>query len=986
MPESTPAQPYVGLRPYTEADAPIFFGRERETAELLRLVEADIVTVLYGVSGVGKSSLLCAGLLPRLRPRDYLPVVVRLDHEETAPRPQRQVLSALHAAAAKAGVLDLPAPREDETLWEYFHHPARAEYWTADHRLLTPLLALDQFEEFFSLGQENAVRRARGHSFRFELLDLLANRQPANLDAAIAWQNGPARWRLLLSLREDFVAQLLPIVDELAEVLPSVHRQKLRLLPFDAAAVREVVEKPWAALGRPVPESETALTIAERWRVDEGGIPPAQLFVLLTGAQERLVHSKAERLPAAWFAEPTSEQVRAFLDNALRGEPPEARRSLEEQFISAQGYRTRVYEGEVAMPAESLARLAERGLLNYHRGAPGSYELAHDLLGGVLRASRNARRAAEEAGRLAEAEQRAAVLEKARRRAVRWGAAAGVIALVAIGALVFALAAQRAANAAKQWALNANVSLEKEKARAEAGEKAADAAKQRAVAARKAADELIRYMQYDLRTTLASVGRLSLLKAVDERIARYRKDYPPEAGDLDAEREQGVMRTLQGDVLFDQGNLAEALAAYREHLVVAERLVAANADNALWQNDLSISYERVGNVLVAQGQLADAVKAYRDSLAIRERLAKADPDNAGWQGDLAISYDKVGDVLVAQGQLADALKAHRDSLAIGERLAKADPDNAGWQRDLSISYDRVGEVLVAQGQLADALKAHRDSLAIGERLAKADPDNAGWQRDLSVGYERVGDVLVDQGQLADALKAHRDSLAIRERLAKADPDNAGWQRDLSVSYNKVGEVLVAQGQLADALKAHRDSLAIRERLAKADPDNAGWQRDLSVSYEKVGDVLVAQGQLADALKAHRDSLAIRERLAKADPDNAGWQRDLSVSYNKVGEVLVAQGQLADALKAHRDSLAIRERLAKADPDNAGWQRDLSVSYNKVGEVLVDQGQLADALKAHRDSLAIGERLAKADPDNAGWQRDLAISYERVGDIAQREER
>jgi hypothetical protein len=184
MTESTPAQPYVGLRAYAEADALIFCGREREAAELLRLVEADTVTILYGVSGVGKSSLLRAGLLPRLRPRDYLPVVVRLDHEETAPRPQQQVLSALHAAAAKSGVLDLPAPREDETLWEYFHHPARAEYWTADHRLLTPLLALDQFEEFFSLGQENAARRARGHSFRAELLDLLANRPPAGATSA----------------------------------------------------------------------------------------------------------------------------------------------------------------------------------------------------------------------------------------------------------------------------------------------------------------------------------------------------------------------------------------------------------------------------------------------------------------------------------------------------------------------------------------------------------------------------------------------------------------------------------------------------------------------------------------------------------------------------------------------------------------------------------------------------------------------------------
>jgi len=113
-----------------------------------------------------------------------------------------------------------------------------------------------------------------------------------------------------------------------------------------------------------------------------------------------------------------------------------------------------------------------------------------------------------------------------------------------------------------------------------------------------------------------------------------------------------------------------------------------------------------------------------------ERLAKADPNNAGWQRELTVSYNKVGDVLVAQGNLTEALKSFRDGLAIVERLAQADPNNAGWQRDLTVSYNKVGDVLAAQGNLTQALKSFSDVLAIRDRLAKADPNNAGWQRDL----------------------------------------------------------------------------------------------------------------------------------------------------------------------------------------------------------------------------------------------------------------
>ena len=58
--------PYLGPRPYERADRPLFFGREREVRELLSLVVARRVVLLYASSGAGKTSLLNAGLLPLL--------------------------------------------------------------------------------------------------------------------------------------------------------------------------------------------------------------------------------------------------------------------------------------------------------------------------------------------------------------------------------------------------------------------------------------------------------------------------------------------------------------------------------------------------------------------------------------------------------------------------------------------------------------------------------------------------------------------------------------------------------------------------------------------------------------------------------------------------------------------------------------------------------------------------------------------------------
>src|SRR5437763_16636162 len=54
--------PFVGTRPYAADDALFFFGRERDAARLANLSIANTLTVLYGESGVGKSSLINAKL------------------------------------------------------------------------------------------------------------------------------------------------------------------------------------------------------------------------------------------------------------------------------------------------------------------------------------------------------------------------------------------------------------------------------------------------------------------------------------------------------------------------------------------------------------------------------------------------------------------------------------------------------------------------------------------------------------------------------------------------------------------------------------------------------------------------------------------------------------------------------------------------------------------------------------------------------------
>src|SRR5882672_11733919 len=86
-----PANPWVGLASYTEQERNLFFGRDREKTELLRLIERESLTVLFGRSGLGKTSLLRAGVIPALRETAYFPVILRLDYSGHGLEPVEQL-------------------------------------------------------------------------------------------------------------------------------------------------------------------------------------------------------------------------------------------------------------------------------------------------------------------------------------------------------------------------------------------------------------------------------------------------------------------------------------------------------------------------------------------------------------------------------------------------------------------------------------------------------------------------------------------------------------------------------------------------------------------------------------------------------------------------------------------------------------------------------------------------------------------------------
>ena len=244
--------PWLGLASFTEETRAYFYGRDAEVAELARRVQRRLLTVLFGQSGLGKTSILRAGLVPRLRTQGYCPVYVRIDYARGTPEPAEQIKAAIRATARTSGQwTQAGVAVAGESLWEFLHHRDDV-LRDAQGARVTPLLIFDQFEEIFTLAQSDEFGRARAARFIAELADLVENRPPRALqakfdeDESVAGRFDFARsdYRVLIALREDYLAPL----ESLKGVMPSVSQNRLRLAPMTGEQALAAVLEPGKGL------------------------------------------------------------------------------------------------------------------------------------------------------------------------------------------------------------------------------------------------------------------------------------------------------------------------------------------------------------------------------------------------------------------------------------------------------------------------------------------------------------------------------------------------------------------------------------------------------------------------------------------------------------------------------------------------------------------------------------------------------------------
>jgi len=447
--------PWPGLATFTEDQRAYFHGRDEEIIDLTQLAERRPLVVLFGQSGLGKSSILQAGVFPRLRTDGFCPIYIRLDHSDAAPSPTEQIKAMVRLETAKWGKWTKPdSTKPGETLWEFFHH--------RDDRLIdrdglgvVPVLVFDQFEELFTLGAARGERRERALAFIRELAELVENRPSAQLVARLdqsseemeSFDFGRTDYRVIISLREDF----LPDLETLKTIMPALMQKRMRLARMTGTQALEAVLKPGGALvtaevARAIVEFVAGARGGSAERLAELDVEPPLLSVICRELNDRRRSLGQAQITADLVSGNRREILTDFYERSVADLPEAIRTFVEDRLLTKSGFRDNLAL-ETALESPGVTRplidtLVARRLVRLEdRLGVQRVELTHDVLAEVIRGSRDER------------QQRAALAASGRRaQRQRWVIAglATAVAGLCVGAFFGIRAQRRAEQAARE--------------------------------------------------------------------------------------------------------------------------------------------------------------------------------------------------------------------------------------------------------------------------------------------------------------------------------------------------------------------------------------------------------------------------------------------------------------------------------------------------------------------------------------------------------
>lgn len=382
--------PWAGLASYEDPEVAKvhlkFCGRDDESYDVAKLITNNIFVTLYGKSGIGKTSLLNAGVFPELRLFNYYPFYLRLcSREGLSCSYQSAIIEAIEQSPVRIETTDIIDVQGNEHaidfLWNYF---ARHRFYNDKNEKVIPVIVIDQFEELFNSNTQQVEILLRQ-------IDYINDKDHVLDDSMVDEKvySYETNYRFVVSIRED---DLYKLEDCLSSCfLPALKRCRYRLQGLSYKGAKDAVLLPCKdeEIFDKEFEAEIADKIIKLSSSSDRNINTLMLSLLCYVLyNDSVKHNRTIKLSDL---DGYKGILEVYYLNIVNHLPKSQREYIEDNLIDEYGRRKSIYLTELQIHAPlaiEYTKNSDRRFLNIH---DEQVELIHDQLASIILLYRNRR-------------------------------------------------------------------------------------------------------------------------------------------------------------------------------------------------------------------------------------------------------------------------------------------------------------------------------------------------------------------------------------------------------------------------------------------------------------------------------------------------------------------------------------------------------------------------------------------------------------------
>ncbi len=396
------------------------------------------------------------------------------------------------------------------------------------------------------------------------------------------------------------------------------------------------------------------------------------------------------------------------------------------------------------------------------------------------------------------------------------------------------------------------------------------------------------------------------------------------------------------------------------------------------QNKRNTLLLQQGSVLAALGKKDDARAVFEKQLTNMRKLAAQYPHIDLLQIELTLSLNTVGNALRRQGENQEALKLYEESLALLQKLEEENPQNETIQKGLDTTLQEIGDIYNTQGAHAKALIYHQKGLEFARSLLAKAPNAPSSHITLSSALINVGDTLSKLAKSREALPYYEENLQNLRQRSALKPGNFALQHRLAVAIQRLGDYFSQIKQDSKALPYHEEYVKILRLLTVHDPKNAQWQRAFALGLQRMGDIWKNKNDFVKSREFYNEALDIITKLRELAPHDIQWTFTMELTLKKIALLLQAQGNTQEALDFYKQCLELNHALVQQEPNNPAWQKALATTLGYMADILYAQGKYQEALEYYAENVNTVREMIHLMPQKENWKQQFATILASVG--------